>query len=54
MYVVIFEVMHFEKSKKNVTGMVQFGSILIGFIVTVLIKILSKKYYYYVKKNPTR
>merc|ERR1711997_497527 len=40
-YIVILEVIHQEKSRQNVSGLLQFGSILFGFIVTVLIKILS-------------
>jgi len=41
LFVVIFEVIHQEKSKINVSGLLQFGAILFGFVVTVLIKILS-------------
>jgi len=40
-YLVMLEVIHQEKSRQNVSGLLQFGSILFGFIVTVLIKILS-------------
>ena len=40
LFVVIFEVIHQEKSKINVSGLLQFGAILFGFIITVLIKIL--------------
>jgi len=40
-YNVILEVIHQEKLRKNVSGLLQFGSILFGFIITVLIKILS-------------
>ena len=46
LFVVIFEVIHLEKSKINVSGLLQFGAILFGFVVTVLIKILSGKYLY--------
>ena len=42
LYVVIFEVIHLEKTKINVSGLLQFGALLFGFIITVLIKILSK------------
>ena len=48
-YNVILEVIHQEKLRKNVSGLLQFGSILFGFIITVLIKILSKYYIIAVK-----
>ena len=35
------QVIHQEKTKLNISGLLKFGSILFGFIVTVLIKILS-------------
>jgi len=41
LYLVILEVIHQEKSRQNVSGLLQFGSLLFGFIITVLIKILS-------------
>lgn len=41
LYVVIVEVIHQEKSKEKLSGLLQFGSLLFGFIITVLIKILS-------------
>jgi len=40
-YLVMLQVIHQEKLRQNVSGLLQFGSILFGFIVTVLIKILS-------------
>lgn len=41
LYLVILEVIHQEKLRQNVSGLLQFGSLLFGFIITVLIKILS-------------
>ena len=42
LYAVIVDVIHIEKCRGNVSGLLQFGALLFGFIVTVLIKILSK------------
>lgn len=44
LYVVIFEVIHREKSRYDtVPGLLQFGAILFGFVIVVLVKILGKK-----------
>jgi len=41
LFYAFLEVIHVEKCRTSVSGLLQFGALLFGFIITVLIKILS-------------
>ncbi len=41
LYIVVINVFHREKCRENVSGLLQYGSALMGFVLVVMIKILG-------------